>query len=245
MHECSSFFSSKETRTDAFSSSHAKFQQFYPLPISHEGSFFFGQSFKRLSADHLRCEHRRFYMTTSVGLASYILADLGPHGELLTKQTSFLVQPYAWLVRIALQNFTSLFHLPIGLQASMKRMYASNARPFSNHAPPSQLRETNWFGIKLRVSDQNGVSPLYIMLEIRHSGWEPSKWRMWSKVEQTVSATSGYNVYTHIQIFSPNLDEFWKRALFLACLQYCSTGIYEVGGVGVRSAPFHLSSELP
>ena len=25
-----------------------------------------------------------------------------------------------------------------------------------------------------RVSDQNGVSPLYIMLEIRHSGREPS-----------------------------------------------------------------------
>ena len=27
----------------------------------------------------------------------------------------------------------------------------------------------------LRVSDQNGVSLLYIMLEIHHSGWEPSK----------------------------------------------------------------------
>ena len=26
----------------------------------------------------------------------------------------------------------------------------------------------------LRVSDHNGVSPLYIMLEIHHSGWEPS-----------------------------------------------------------------------
>ena len=25
-----------------------------------------------------------------------------------------------------------------------------------------------------RVSDQNGVSLLYIMLEIHHSGWEPS-----------------------------------------------------------------------
>ena len=28
---------------------------------------------------------------------------------------------------------------------------------------------------KSRVSDQNGVSPLYIMLEIHHSGQEPSK----------------------------------------------------------------------
>ena len=26
----------------------------------------------------------------------------------------------------------------------------------------------------LRVPDQNGVFPLYIMLEIHHSGWEPS-----------------------------------------------------------------------
>ena len=27
-----------------------------------------------------------------------------------------------------------------------------------------------------RVSDQNGVSLLYIMLEIHHSGWKPSIW---------------------------------------------------------------------
>ena len=27
-----------------------------------------------------------------------------------------------------------------------------------------------------RVPDQNGVSLLYIMLEIHHSGWEPSIW---------------------------------------------------------------------
>ena len=31
-------------------------------------------------------------------------------------------------------------------------------------------------GIKSRVSDQNGISLLYIMLEIHHSGREPSKW---------------------------------------------------------------------
>ena len=48
-----------------------------------------------------------FNMVTSVGLVSYILADLGPRGELLTKQTS--LQPYARLPRIALRNFASLF----------------------------------------------------------------------------------------------------------------------------------------
>ena len=31
---------------------------------------------------------------------------------------------------------------------------------------------------KSRVSDQNGVSPLYIMLEIHHSVWEPSKFNI-------------------------------------------------------------------
>ena len=29
-----------------------------------------------------------------------------------------------------------------------------------------------------RVFDQNGVSPLYIMLEIHHSGWEPSNFHI-------------------------------------------------------------------
>ena len=80
------------------------------ISFSCEGSFFSGQqSSKGLSADRLRCEHRRFYMVTSVGLVSYIVPDLGLRGKLLTNQTSFLVQPYARLARIALRNFTSLF----------------------------------------------------------------------------------------------------------------------------------------
>ena len=57
--------------------------------FSREGSYFFGQSSKHLSADHHRCEHRDFYKVSSVGLVSYILADQRPRGELLTKQTSF------------------------------------------------------------------------------------------------------------------------------------------------------------
>ena len=36
------------------------------------------------------------------------------------------------------------------LQASIKRMYARNTRPFPNGMPPSQLR-TNWVGIKRRT----------------------------------------------------------------------------------------------
>ena len=89
--ECSSVFPSQETGTDAISSSHAKFKQFFMFfflfliyNFSCEGSFSFGQSSKHLSADHLRCDHRRFNMATSVGLVSYILEALGPRGELLT-----------------------------------------------------------------------------------------------------------------------------------------------------------------
>ena len=104
-----------------------------------EGSFFFGQSSKRLSADRLRCEHRRFYMATSVGLVSYILADLGPRGELLTKQPSFLVQPKARLARIASRHFGSLFRLKQSrLQASTKHTYARDTAPFSSGMPPGQ-----------------------------------------------------------------------------------------------------------
>ena len=109
--------------------------------FSCEGSFFFGQSSKRLSADHLRCEHRRFYMVTSVGLVPYILADLGPRGVLLTKQTSFLFSRAtlcATAARIALQNFTCLFS-PATISLA-KHTYVRDTRPFSNGTPPSQLR---------------------------------------------------------------------------------------------------------
>ena len=36
------------------------------------------------------------------------------------------------------------------------------------------LHLLQWCTCISRVSDQNGVSPLYVMLEIHHSGWEPS-----------------------------------------------------------------------
>ena len=91
--ECSSSFLSQEIRTDIFSL--GEVPAVFPfINFSCEGSFFFGQSSKHLSADRLKCEHRRLSMATSVRLVSHILADLGLHGKLLTKQMSFLVQPY-------------------------------------------------------------------------------------------------------------------------------------------------------
>ena len=95
------------------------------INFSCEGSFFFGQSSKHLLADRLRCEHRRFCTATSVKLVSYILADIGPHGKLLTKQTSFLVQPNERLARITLRNFTSLFSPATILLASIHNMHIS------------------------------------------------------------------------------------------------------------------------
>ena len=53
------------------------------------------------------------------------------------------------------------------LQSSMKRTFERDTRPFSNGTPPTQLR-TNWIGIK---------------------------WRTWSRLERTASATLGYNVH--------------------------------------------------
>ena len=114
---------------------------FHFMNCSCEGGFFFGQSSKRLSADRLRCEHRRFYMVTSVGLVSYILADLGLRGELLTKQTSFLVLCATCENRVTKLCKPIYFHLPQSrLQASTKHTYVRDTRPFSNGTPPSQFR---------------------------------------------------------------------------------------------------------
>ena len=48
-------------------------------------------------------------MVTSLRLVSYILSDLGLRGELLTKQATFLLQPYVQPLKIMLQNFASIF----------------------------------------------------------------------------------------------------------------------------------------
>ena len=44
-----------------------------------------------------------------------------------------------------------------------------------------------------------------------------------------------------------SLDEAWSNAepFFLTCLQYCSTGVCEVGGDGVCNTALHLLAELP
>ena len=95
----------QETGTYIFSWSHAEFQQlfmFFPLSISLARIAFSLVNLQNIfqliaSGMNTRC----FYMVTSVGLVLYMLADLGQHGELLTKRMIFLVQPSARLVRIA------------------------------------------------------------------------------------------------------------------------------------------------
>ena len=85
------------------------------------------------SADGFRCEHRRFYIFFSVGFVSYVLAAKGPRGELLKKQTSFLVQHYARLARIELQYFTSLFSsatISLARLHEMHETHTHNTRPF-------------------------------------------------------------------------------------------------------------------
>ena len=75
-----------------------------------KGSFFFSQSLKHLSADHLRCENRCFYMVTSVGFVSYILGPPrwpsgkasasraeDPRFESRLRRDFFGVESYQWL----------------------------------------------------------------------------------------------------------------------------------------------------
>ena len=141
--ECSSVFQETGTYTFFFFSEPCGVQivflfSFFFFNCSCQDRFFFGQSSKRLSAYILRCEHRRFSMVISVGLVLHILAVQGPCGELLEKQTSFLVQPYTLYARFALQNFTSLFSPATISLANLHETH--DTRPFSNGTPSSQLR---------------------------------------------------------------------------------------------------------
>ena len=98
----------------------------------------------------------------------------------------FLCNPTCGLRESHHETLQAYFRLPQSrLQASTKRTYVRNTRPFSNGTPPSQLR-TNWISIK---------------------------WWTWLQLEHKASATRGYNVHIHIQLFSANLDESqeWPR----------------------------------
>ena len=156
--ECFSGFLSQETGTDTFSTSSNSPPPLPPPPpspslpspvtsFSCKGSFFFGQSSKCLTDDRLRCEHRCFYMATSVRLVSHILADPGPRGTLLTKQTSFLAQPYARLARTASRNFASLFSPATILRASLYKTHII-MRVTPRHYQTERLRsnsgQTEW-----------------------------------------------------------------------------------------------------
>ena len=66
----------------------------------------------------------------------------------------------------------------------------------------------------LRVSDQNGISLLYIMLEIHHSGWEPS----------CESMLNLFVVWVYLLSVSPALEE----VNWCVCLLYLSTFVVDV-----------------
>ena len=90
--------------------------------FSCEDCFFFGRSLKRLSADRPSCEqtllHDYFRRTCFVQTCRPWTAWRTSH-----KATSFLMQPYVWLARTALRNFTSLF-LPATISlASLHKMH--------------------------------------------------------------------------------------------------------------------------
>ena len=146
------------------------------INFSCEGSFFFGQSSRRLSADRLRCEHRRFYMATSVGLVSYLFVDLGPRGALLTMQTSFVVQLYARLARIALRNFASLFSPATISLASLHETYLC-ARHYAtvkwSASDPSQDKLNRDKMADTIVAGAHGVSNSWLQCSYTHTIFLP------------------------------------------------------------------------
>ena len=91
-HQNSCFYPQMQTLTENLSSPISLHVHVF-INFSFEGSFFFGQSSKRLSADGLRYEHRRFYTVTSIGLVSCILADQGPVAIFSQSKQVFLCNP--------------------------------------------------------------------------------------------------------------------------------------------------------
>ena len=137
---------------------------FFPvISFSCEGSLFFGQSSKRLYADRLRCEHRCFYMATSVRLVLYILADLGPCSKLLT---SFLVHSYARLARTASRNCARLFLPATILLASFHKthVYTRHYAIFKRYTcEPTQNKLNRYKMVNVTTAGAHSVSnlPLY------------------------------------------------------------------------------------
>ena len=156
----------------------AKFQHFFTLSTSIMRLAFSVvnlQNVFQLTASGVNTDtsllHGYFHWT-------YILTQIGPCGKLLTKQTSFLVQPYVRLVRIVLQNSTSPLIFDRHNLASKPpwNMYMCNTSPFSNGMLLSQLR-TNWTRIK---------------------------WRTWVQLERLVVTMLMYT--WNIKMFSPYLE---------------------------------------
>ena len=136
--ESSSTFPSQEHEPFHFRRAMRSSDSFSIFSFSREGSSYLGQSSKRLSADRLRCGHRRFYMVTSVGIVSHILADPGWRGELLTKQRVFSCNPMRDFRESRYKTSQVYIRLSQSrLQASKKRTYVRDTRPFSNGTPPS------------------------------------------------------------------------------------------------------------
>ena len=137
--ECSSIFSFPRNRNQYIFFEPCEVPAVFPyFSFSCKGSFFFGQSLKRLSG-RLRCEHRRFHMNTLVGLVSYALADRVANFS--HSKRVFSRNPMRDLPESRYKTSQAYFRLPRSrLQAPFKRTYAHDTRPFSNCTPPSQLR---------------------------------------------------------------------------------------------------------
>ena len=158
--ECSLFFPFQETKTDTFCSSHAKFQQFFPLiNFSCKGSLFFGHSLKvfQLTASGVNTNTSTWFLPLGL-FCTYTQDHMANFSQ--SKQV-FLCNHMRDMRELRYKPSQDHFRLPQSrFQASTQGTYTHNTGPFSNGTSLSKLR---------------------------------------TMIAAGASATSGYNVHTHIK----------------------------------------------
>ena len=119
-----------------------------------EGNFFCGQSLKRLSADRLRCEHRRFYMVTSVKLVLYMYTRRPRTAWRTHKENKFSCA----ILWAACQNRVMKFRTHIFVCHNLTCKPPQNAHMhktlghFQTVSLPASQLMTNWIGICSHIS---------------------------------------------------------------------------------------------
>ena len=112
----------------------------------------------------------------------WFLFNWGPHGELLTKQKSFLKQPYVQLARIASWNFVSLF-----LPATISLASLHETHICTLHFAISKQYTSKPTHDKLNQGKIEGSWPEWCISTIYHA-WDTSFWSGTLEMEDMITA---------------------------------------------------------